>query len=87
MNMSKKHKRKVSRKRNEQNTRNRERGAGTGGGFIDWKKFDETPKFFSMKEGVNKFNIVPFEVKSKKHPDVKRGEIERNRNRRAGYFS
>jgi len=75
--MAKKAKRrKVSSKRNRQNHENKNRGS-SGGGYsvIDWGKFKDKPDFFKLAKGKNKFDIIPFEVKSKNHPDVRRKEI------------
>jgi len=41
-----------------------------------WSELDQEVKFFKPKENVNLINIIPFEVKSKKHPLVLSGDME-----------
>lgn len=50
----------------------------TGGkvGVMDWKKVDGEVQFFSPVEGRNRINIIPYVIKSKNHPLVKKGEFE-----------
>lgn len=45
-------------------------------GVMDWKKIDREISFFSPIEGRNRINIIPYEIKTKNHPLVKRGEFE-----------
>lgn len=45
-------------------------------GVMDWKKIDREISFFSPVEGRNRINIIPYEIKTKNHPLVKRGEFE-----------
>lgn len=45
-------------------------------GVFDWKKIDTEISFFSPVEGRNRINIIPYEIKTKNHPLVKRGEFE-----------
>lgn len=65
---------KISSKRydNSYNTRD-------GGGkksFLDFKKVDKKIDFFEPSEGLNKVNIIPYEIKTKNHPLVKKGISE-----------
>ena len=43
---------------------------------LDYSKVDGEIEFFSPKEGRNRINIIPYEIKSKNHPLVKKGEME-----------
>ena len=43
---------------------------------MDWKKVDGDVTFFSVSEGKNRINIVPYTIKSKNHPLVKSGDME-----------
>lgn len=45
-------------------------------GVFDWKKISNEVSFFSPVEGRNRINIIPYEIKTKNHPLVKRGEFE-----------
>lgn len=45
-------------------------------GVMDWKKVDGEVQFFSPAEGRNRINIIPYTIKSKNHPLVKKGEFE-----------
>lgn len=50
--------------------------SGNKSGVMDWKKVDGDVEFFSPKEGRNRINIIPYTIKTKNHPLVKRGEFE-----------
>ena len=50
--------------------------SGNKSGVMDWKKVDGNVEFFSPKEGRNRINIIPYTIKTKNHPLVKRGEFE-----------
>lgn len=50
--------------------------SGNKSGVMDWKKVDGEVEFFSPKEGRNRINIIPYTIKTKNHPLVKRGEFE-----------
>ena len=43
---------------------------------LDYSKVDGEIEFFSPKEGRNRINIIPYEIKTKNHPLVKKGEME-----------
>ncbi len=45
-------------------------------GIMDWKKVDGEVQFFSPVEGRNRINIIPYTIKSKNHPLVRKGEFE-----------
>lgn len=49
---------------------------GAKAGVMDWKKVDGDVEFFSPKEGRNRINIIPYTIKTKNHPLVKKGEFE-----------
>lgn len=51
------------------------RGSG-GKGACDWSKHSGGVKFYKPKEGVNKLNIIPYEIKDELHPLVKAGKRE-----------
>lgn len=50
--------------------------SGGKSGVMDYKKVDGEVEFFSPKEGRNRINIIPYTIKTKNHPLVKRGEFE-----------
>ena len=52
------------------------KGSNGKSGVMDWKKVDGDIQFFSPVEGRNRINIIPYVIKSKNHPLVKRGEFE-----------
>jgi len=59
--------------------KDRDKGGASRQGYIDWKECtpkDKKIKFYSPREGTNKINIIPYEIKSKNHPSVKAGEVE-----------
>ena len=49
-------------------------GAKTG--VMDWSKADGEIKFFKPVEGKNRINIIPYTIKSKNHPLVRKGDFE-----------
>lgn len=49
---------------------------GSKTGVMNWKKVEREVEFFSPKEGRNRINIVPYSIKTKNHPLVKKGEFE-----------
>lgn len=49
---------------------------GTRKGILDFSKVDGEVKFYKLKEGINKIDIVPYEVKTKNHPLVKSGDMK-----------
>lgn len=49
------------------------RGSG-GKGACDWSKHSGGVKFYKPKEGVNKINIIPYEIKDDLHPLVRVGK-------------
>ena len=42
---------------------------------LDWKKVDGEVTFFKPVEGKNRINIIPYVIKTKNHPLVKKGEF------------
>lgn len=46
------------------------------GGVINYRNYDGEVTFFSPTEGKHRINIIPYTIKSKNHPLVKRGEAE-----------
>ena len=54
----------------------KDKGGSSRKSFVDWKKVGGTPKFYTPLEGVNKFNIIPYEIKTKLHPLVRSGKME-----------
>lgn len=63
-------------KRYQASYESKDRGGFTKVGAMDWKKVDGEVSFYQPQAGRNRINIIPFEVKSKNHPLVKRGEME-----------
>ena len=51
-------------------------GSSSKGGVINYRKYDGEITFFSPAEGKHRINIIPYTIKSKNHPLVKRGEAE-----------
>lgn len=51
-------------------------GAPAKAGVMNWKKVDGDVNFFNPIEGKNRINIIPYVIKTKNHPLVKRGEFE-----------
>lgn len=50
--------------------------SGGKAGVMNWKKIDGDVNFFSPQEGRNRINIIPYTIKTKNHPLVKKGEFE-----------
>ncbi len=63
-------------KRYQASYESKESGAPAKAGVMNWKKAEGDVTFFSPIEGRNRINIVPYEIKTKNHPLVKRGEFE-----------
>lgn len=61
-------------KRYEVSYQSKESEAPTKAGVMDWKKVDEEINFFSPQEGRNRINIIPYTIKTRNHPLVRRGE-------------
>ena len=49
---------------------------GSRKGVLDWSKHEGDVKFYKLKEGQNKIDIVPYVIKSKDHPLVKKGSLK-----------
>lgn len=49
---------------------------GSRSGVMDWRKVDGEVNFFKPAEGKNRINIIPYTIKTKNHPLVKRGELD-----------
>ena len=54
----------------------KESRGGSKNGVMDWRKVDGEVNFFKPVEGKNRINIIPYVIKTKNHPLVKRGEFE-----------
>lgn len=63
-------------KRYESSYKSKDRGGMSKVGVMDWKKVDGDVTFFKPTVGRNRINIIPYEIKTKNHPLVKRGEME-----------
>ena len=50
--------------------------SGGKAGVMNWKKVDGEVQFFSPVEGRNRINIIPYTIKTKNHPLVRKGEFE-----------
>lgn len=46
------------------------------GGVINYRNYDGDVTFFNPAEGKHRINIIPYIIKSKNHPLVKKGEAE-----------
>jgi len=63
-------------KRYQTSYESRDKGGVSRVGVMDWKKVEGDISFYVPVEGRNRINIIPYEIKSKNHPLVKRGEFE-----------
>jgi hypothetical protein len=63
-------------KRYQASYESKDSGAPAFAGVMNWKKVDSDVNFFSPIEGKNRINIIPYTIKTKNHPLVKRGEFE-----------
>lgn len=63
-------------KRYQTSYESKDSGGGNRKGVMDWSKSNSEINFFSPQEGRNRINIVPYTIKTKNHPLVKRGELE-----------
>ena len=50
--------------------------SGSNNSIFQWVKADNEVRFFKPKEGRNMINIIPYEIKSKKHPLVRQGSMK-----------
>jgi hypothetical protein len=71
---------KVSTSRYKESYESRDRGGVSRRSVIDFRAASEKTgrdlKFFDPNEGVNRFNIIPYEIKTKAHPEVANGNME-----------
>ena len=63
-------------KRYQASFETKESKGGSRKGVMDWKKVDGEVNFFKPAEGKNRINIIPYVIKTKNHPLVKRGDFE-----------
>lgn len=63
-------------KRYESSYKSKDKGGVSKVGVMDWKKIDGDVSFFKPAVGRNRINIIPYEIKTKNHPLVRRGEME-----------
>lgn len=62
-------------KRYEDSYDSRNQG-GSRNGILDWSKHSGNKvKFYKLKEGINKLDIIPYTISSSNHPLVKRGTL------------
>lgn len=54
----------------------KESGNTSKKGVLDYRKVDGEVTFYKPVEGKNRINIIPYEIKTKNHPLVKKGEFE-----------
>lgn len=54
----------------------KESGGAGKKGVMNFRKLDQEVSFFKPIEGKNRINIIPYVIKTKNHPLVKRGEFE-----------
>ena len=62
-------------KRYQSSYRSKDSSSGSKSGVFDWKKVSDV-SFFSPVEGRNRINIIPYTIKTKNHPLVRRGEFD-----------
>ncbi len=55
---------------------NKDSGGGSKISVMNWRGVDKDIEFFSATQGRNRINIIPYTIKSKNHPLVRRGEFE-----------
>lgn len=63
-------------KRYQASYESKDKGGFSKAGVMDWKKVDGEVSFYAPVAGRNRINIIPYEIKTKNHPLVKRGEME-----------
>lgn len=63
-------------KRYQSSYQTRESGNNIKRGVFDWRKVDGDVNFFQPAEGKHRINIIPYTIKSKNHPMVRRGDME-----------
>ena len=63
-------------KRYQASFESKESRGGSKNGVMDWRKVDGEVNFFKPADGKNRINIIPYVIKTKNHPLVKRGEFE-----------
>ena len=63
-------------KRYQASFETKESKGGSRKGVMDWRKVDGEVNFFKPAEGKNRINIIPYVIKTKNHPLVKRGDFE-----------
>lgn len=74
--MSRNIRRTVSRDRYKESFDSKDKGGSNGKRILDFSKSDSKPDFYTPVEGVNKINILPYEIKTKKHPRVATGRAK-----------
>ena len=62
-------------KRMQVSYESKESGNTSRKSVLDWKKVDGEVTFFKPVEGKNRINIIPYVIKTKNHPLVKKGEF------------
>jgi hypothetical protein len=74
--MAKKKRGKVSDGAYKDQKENTAKSGSRGRQAVDFSKLDQEPEFFTPSLEWNRINIIPFELKSKLHPSVHRGNCE-----------
>jgi len=72
----KKQRRKMKKERYDQSYDSKDKGGVSQQKWLKDDKFPGSPKMFKPKVGINKMNIIPYEIKTKNHPLVKDGTLE-----------
>ena len=62
-------------KRMQVSYESKESGNTSRKSVLDWKKVDGEVTFFKPTEGKNRINIIPYVIRTKNHPLVKKGEF------------
>ena len=63
-------------KRYQASYETKDKGGFTKSSVMDWKKIEGEVAFYNPVEGRNRINIVPYEIKTKNHPLVRKGDME-----------
>ena len=62
-------KREALKKRQEHNTKNKGKKNNSGERYLNFDEIDEV-KFIDLKSGKQEINIIPYEITTKKHPQL-----------------
>lgn len=63
-------------KRYQSSYESKDKGSFTKSSIMDYKKLSDEVTFYAPVAGRNRINIIPYEIKTKNHPLVRKGEME-----------